>query len=129
MSAMSDLEVLRAACCIAGADGKVDERERRVIEQLARKAGVGSASLKAMIDMAETDPEFHKHQLGILRADPHQAIRRLYITAASSGQISAQEHDLLLHFGQRLGLSATQVSEQVETARQEIAGAGRGRTS
>lgn len=117
VSAMSDLEVLRAACCVAGADGKVDEHERRVIERLAEKAGVGKASLKAMIDMAETDPEFHKNQLGILRTDPGRAVRRLYLTAAINGQVTQQEESLLEHFGRRLGLTDQQLKEEVDRAR------------
>lgn len=117
---MSDLEVLRAACCVAGADGKIDEHERRVIERLAETAGVGKASLKAMIDMAETDPEFHKNQLGILRTDPGRALRRLYVTAAANGDVTDQERDLLHHFGQRLDMSEQQVREELEHARTEL---------
>ena len=37
MTAMAKVEVLRAACCIAGADGNVDDGELVLLKRLAAK--------------------------------------------------------------------------------------------
>ena len=39
MNPMQEVEVLRAACCVAGIDGEVTENELVMINQLAAKAG------------------------------------------------------------------------------------------
>ena len=41
MNPMQEVEVLRAACCVAGIDGEVTENELVMINELAAKAGVG----------------------------------------------------------------------------------------
>lgn len=125
---MSDLELLRAACCVAGTDGSVSDRERRFIQRLAEKAGVGAASLKAMIEMAEVDQDFHRDQFGTLKQNPHGAIRRLYVVAAADGSVGEEELGVLQHFGRRLGLTDQQTNEEMEDAKADII-AARGRGS
>ena len=42
---MFKVELLRAACCVAGIDGEIDEAEFAVLKKLADDVGVGDASL------------------------------------------------------------------------------------
>ena len=56
--AMRQVAILRAACCVAGADGHTSDAEQRVVKRLADEAGVGDASLEAMIERFPKDLEF-----------------------------------------------------------------------
>ena len=65
MTPTQRVEILRACCCIAGADGETTPDELAQIKQLAEAEGVGEASLNAMIERAEKDPDFFKQQFKI----------------------------------------------------------------
>jgi len=58
--AMRQVELLRAACCVAGVDGHASDAEQLILQRLADEAGVGAASLSAMIELAETDEQFYE---------------------------------------------------------------------
>ena len=105
MTAMAKVEVLRAACCVAGADGNVDESERKLIQELANKVGVGKASLEAMILRAETEPDFYKSQFLVLKTDPSSTMTTMFEIATDDRELEADELKLLKHFSERLGLS------------------------
>ena len=104
MTAMAQVEVLRAACCIAGADGTVDENERAFVDGLAERVGVGKASLDAMVLRAETEPEFFKQQFKVLKSNPKATMGTLFQAAASSGKLESKEIDMLQAFAVRLGM-------------------------
>lgn len=106
MTAMTEVEVLRAACCIAGADGKVDDAELKMLQQLAEKAGVGRASLEAMISRAETEPEFYKQQFRVLKSEPEETIKLLFGVAARDGQLEKSEIEILKDFARKLGMES-----------------------
>ena len=36
---IDELQILRAACCVAGLDGEIDERERAALHVLVERAG------------------------------------------------------------------------------------------
>ena len=59
---LDKVEVLRAACCMAGLDGTIGEKELAILQKLATEAGVGGASLKAMMDRAKADPNYYEQQ-------------------------------------------------------------------
>ena len=63
------VELLRAACCMAGLDGTIGDAELAIIQKLATDAGVGAASLKAMMDRAKSDPSYYEQQFRFLRGD------------------------------------------------------------
>ena len=46
MSVMHKVEVLRAACCIAGADGEASEGELRFLKKLADQIGVAVSDVR-----------------------------------------------------------------------------------
>ena len=104
MTAMAQVEILRAACCIAGADEKVDEKERQMLNHLASRVGVGEASLNAMILRAETEPDFFQTQFQVLKSNPDSTIRILFQVAASDGAVEPNQVEMLKHFADRLDM-------------------------
>lgn len=102
---MEDVQILRAACCIAGIDAKVCDKEHPLLKKLAAKAGVGSMSLEAMIHMAETNSTFYEEQLNYASTDPEKTIRTLFIIAAADGRFTSDERIILHHLAQKVGMS------------------------
>lgn len=95
MESMVKVEVLRAACCIAGCDGEVTSEEQAVLKDLAHTVGVGKASLDAMTARAVGDPEFHKEQFRVLKAEPTEALRLLLKVAVADRGLSKSECHVL----------------------------------
>lgn len=95
MSGMVKVEVLRSACCVAGASGDTSAKENEVLRRLAKEAGVGQASLEAMIARACTDDKFCNEQFRVLKADPREAMAILLEVAMSDGEIDAKETSIL----------------------------------
>ena len=100
--AMKQVEVLRAACCVAGIDGDAGEEELRLIQRLADKAGVGAASLQAMIDCAESDEKFYEDQFRVLKTDPKKTMQILFKVAIVDGELTKQEGLVLKRLSIRL---------------------------
>lgn len=113
----SRVEVLRAACCIAGIDGEITSNERELLKGLATGVGVGAASLQAMIDRAVKDPEFYKEQFGFIQADPEQALSTLLEVAAADGRLGNRESALFNWFGRKLGVTKERLDAIVATKR------------
>ena len=101
---MEQVAILRAACCIAAADGEITPAEQDVLVKLAEKAGVGKASREAMIEQALTSPEFLKSQFQVLVKDPDRAIRVLLIVASVDGALGEPEMMLVQTFAERLSM-------------------------
>lgn len=104
MTPMQKVDVLRAACCVAGIDGTPTDSERKVIDKLAADVGVGRASLEAMIDRGATDPNFHEEQFRVLRADPQQSIAALLEVAMADGKLTENETAVLHALAGKLGI-------------------------
>lgn len=101
---MKKVEILRAACCVAGSDRNVCEREHPLLQRLAHEAGVGAMSLRAMIDRASTDAEFHKAQFDIVRSEPDETMKTLFHVAIADGVLKDAEREVLRHFAEKLGM-------------------------
>lgn len=104
VKAMQQVEVLRAACCVAGIDGHVAAAERRILRRLADEIGVGDASLTAMIERAENDKAFYAQQFKILKADPKQSMQLLFRVAVADGKLRKTEAVVVLRLAERLGV-------------------------
>jgi len=104
MTPMQKVDVLRAACCVAGIDGQPKEAERAVIDKLAGECGVGRASLQAMIDRGATDPNFHEEQFRVLKADPQNSMAALLEVAMADGNISDNETTVLRALAGKLAI-------------------------
>ena len=101
MTPMQRVDVLRAACCVAGIDGAPSESERKVIDKLAADVGVGRASLEAMIARGATDPDFHKEQFRVLRSSPQESIAALLEVAMADGKLTENETAVLKSLSER----------------------------
>ena len=104
MKSFEKLEILRAAVCIAGVDGKVDDQELRLIEKLAKEIGVGRASREAMIDRAVNDPDFHKQMFRVLKTETDQTMLTMFHAAMVDGKLDESEIKVLKHFATKLGV-------------------------
>ena len=104
ISLMEQVEILRAACCIAAADGEISDAERGFIERLATKAGVGRASREAMIEQGLTSPRFIESQFRFLLSNADRAIKVLMIVASADGAIGEAEESLVRNFAARLSI-------------------------
>ncbi len=102
---MSEVEILHAACCIAGLDGRITPRERSMVQVLAERAGVGAASLQAMLDYARKTPNYYERVLERVRTDPEETMRALLWVAISDGSISDDERVVLQFFADKVGMS------------------------
>ena len=105
LEGMQKVEVLRAACCVAGADGKTSKVEAEVLQKIAFEAGVGAASLEAMVERAETNETFYKEQFRVLKADPQQTMQLLFRLAIKDGKLSKSEAIVLERLAGRLGVT------------------------
>ena len=120
MTAMAKVEVLRAACCVAGADGKVDDSERNLLVELADRVGVGEASLNAMILRAETEKDFYEKQFQVLKSDPDATMRTLIRVAGDNRKIDPSEVEMLRHFASRLGMPEDRYSSVAQSVLGEL---------
>ncbi len=95
MTPLQKVDLLRAACCVAGCDSETTSAERQLIDRLAKDIGVGGASVNAMIARAQTDPEFHRLQFQVMKKDPSQTMAILLEVAMADGKLSNAEIDVL----------------------------------
>lgn len=123
------VEVLRAACCVAGLDREVCEKERPLLERLAEAAGVGRASLSAMIDRARSDQNFFTEQFRMLRNCPDEAFKVVLSVAIVDGALSENERVVLHHFAQKLGLTDERFDQLMAAADKRVASNAAGGTS
>lgn len=95
MTPTQRVEILRASCCVAGADGETTADELQHIKKLAEDVGVGQASLTAMMERAERDQEFYKQQFNILKADPLECLDVLLQVSIANGTLKESEFEVL----------------------------------
>lgn len=120
MSAMIKVEILRAACCVAGADGNLNDAEWGLLNRLAKETGVGQASLDAMVSRACRDQEFCNEQFRVLKADPKEAMAILLEVAMADGKIDETEAQILQVFANKLGVR-TEVFELLLVKAKQLA--------
>ena len=97
-------ELLDAACCIAAADGKVSDREFKLLRNIASRLALSEITAKATLDRALSDPSFRNQQFRLALGDPRAMLRALLIVAGADGAVSQEEIETLNLFATRLGL-------------------------
>ncbi len=122
MTPMQKVDVLRAACCVAGIDGQPKDAELSVINKLAGEVGVGRASLDAMIQRGATDPEFHQEQFRVLKADPQQSMAALLEVAMADGEISTNEASVLRALAGKLAVPENVFEQLLNSAGKMLGG-------
>lgn len=111
------LDILRAACCVAGIDGDANEAQAAVLNRLAREVGVGKASLGAMIERAETDKTFHEEQFKVLEFEPKTTMATLLEVALADGELSSSEADVLRILAGRLKIDSAMFEQLLDQVR------------
>ena len=86
------------------------------LQELADQAGVGSASLTAMMERALSDPDFYEQQFGILKTDPDATIKALFGVACADRQLLPDERIVIRHFADQLGMSEEHFDTLLEAA-------------
>ncbi len=114
---LAEIELLRAACCVAGLDGNVAPAELAILSRLAERAGVSRGSFEEMLRHAQADPTFHRQQFTLVRREPEGTVRQLLQIAGAEGGVSDDEARVIAGFGERLGLSAEACSALIAAAR------------
>lgn len=122
MSSMIKVEILRAACCVAGANGESSEAEQQMLDRLAKECGVGQASLEAMVSRACSDQNFCNEQFRVLKADPKEAIATLLEVAMADGIIEESEAQILKVLATRLEVAEPVFDALLLKAREIAAG-------
>ena len=120
MHPVEKVEVLRACCCVAGADGTTTDAERKVLERLADDVGVGQASLEAMIWRAENESDFYEEQFQVLKAEPRKVMLLLMQTAAADRSLAEEETVMMRKLSQRLDVPADVFDQLVERVNNKI---------
>ncbi len=120
MSVMKNVEILRAACCIAGLDKEINPREMQILEKLADRCGVGSASMGAMINRAREDREFYKEQFEMIRADPDLTMKALFIVAIADKVLAPDERVVLYQLSKTLGMTNERYNQLLKAAEKHV---------
>ncbi len=116
------VEILRAACCIAGLDGGVCQDELNLLRRLAADIGVGQASLDAMINRAESDRDFYQELFRYLSSEPDETLKILFRIAIADRDLNTNESVVLHDFAKRLGVSDERYDELLRAADQKLDG-------
>ncbi len=119
VKSMNDLEVLKAACCIAGLDEDVGFKERKVLQSLAERAGVDQAAFDAMMEMAVEDDDYFEGQLNLLQSNVDDAIKSLFRVAVTDGKLGSNERVILQHFSENLGMTDERFEQILTLAKRE----------
>ena len=98
------LEILKAACCVAGIDGEICDREHPLLKRMARAAGVDTDWLNTTLERALNDPLYFERQFHLLKADPEQTIRTLIEIATVDTHFSLPERIIVQHFADKIGM-------------------------
>lgn len=114
MTPMQKVEVLRAACCVAGIDKVVEDNELHLLAKMAKEVGVGKASLAAMVQRATSDPNFHQEQFRILKENPQECLAAVLEVALADGGVSEDETQILRSLSENLEVPSD-VFEQLVT--------------
>lgn len=117
---MRDVEVLRAACCIAGLDKDISEKEERLLRRLADRAGVGGASLTAMKNRALKDQNFYREMFRSLNMDADATMKSLLCVAVADHELTTDERVILHHFAQKMGLAEGRFDQLLAVANKYV---------
>jgi tellurite resistance protein len=106
MDDMEKLELLKAVLAVAAADGEISRAEKGVIEGLADRVGVGSASLEAMLTAARRGDSLAYDVVFKTPEHSRTALELLVAEARIDGEISERERSLIVWIATKLGIKA-----------------------
>jgi uncharacterized tellurite resistance protein B-like protein len=120
MTPTQRIDLLRAACCVANADGEAGESEMALVGKLIKEVGVGRASVQAMMDRAKVDPDFCQDQFKILKSDPSDAMLFLLQVAMADGKLTEQEVRVLKTLANNLEVPADVFDNLIAQVRETL---------
>ena len=110
------IEILKAACCVAGIDGEISQGEHPLLKRMARAAGVGSQWLNATLERALNDPLYYERRFHLLRADPEETMAVLFEVALADEHFSLPERIILQNFAEKIGMDRERYEELLQRA-------------
>lgn len=116
---IDELQILRAACCVAGLDGTIDHRELEALKELVKRAGVGQASFEAMLEMATENEDYFTKQLDFLRGDVDYTIKTLFKIAVIDGTLGDNERVVMRYFADKLDMPGPRFEKILAAAERE----------
>ena len=113
---MTDAEILKAVCCLAGADSEVTVEELQFLGGLARNAGLERHSVDAVIEKAHNDQDFHQRQLDLVMRDVDGAMNTLIRVAREGGSLEGHVVLLLWRVATKLQMSPERFEDLLAAA-------------
>lgn len=123
---VEDVEILRAACCIAGRDGVITDREGQMLRKLKERVGVGEASFQAMLDVAKDDPTYYERLFNMLQSHADRTLKILCSVAAADGAVGEDEAGVLRYFAEKLDMPTERFNAMLEAAHRTAGELGEG---
>ena len=102
---MTKIELLRAACCVAGVDGRAGKIEKMMLAKLAADAGIEATLLAKTLRRAETEEDFYATQFRKVTTDPEATLEFLFQFALTDRVLTIRESNVLYRLAMRLGVS------------------------
>ena len=121
MTPTQRIDLLRAACCVANADGDAGEPEMALVGKLIKEVGVGRASVQAMMDRAKIDPAFCEDQFKILKSEPAEAMLFLLQVAMADGKLTDEEVRVLKTLANNLEVPDDVFDKMISQVRDSLA--------
>ena len=121
MTPTQRIDLLRAACCVANADGDAGEPELALVGKLIKEVGVGRASVQAMMERAKIDPAFCEDQFKILKSEPSDAMLFLLQVAMADGKLTDGEVRVLQSLANNLEVPADVFEKLIAQVRETLA--------
>jgi uncharacterized tellurite resistance protein B-like protein len=111
MKDMEKLELLKAALEVAVADGKLASEEVGFIQALAGKAGVGTESLKAMVERVQKQGNLEENILISSPRSARMAVELLVAEARIDGEITDAEREILVRIATSLKVTGDEFQQ------------------
>ena len=105
---------LRNVIVFAMVDGKLGVEEKRFVESLRVRLGIGEAELRELCDEVRRDPK--RLSLPRDRQEAADVVRLLVGAAAADGEISTRERQLLSRLASKAGLEESDIEEVIASA-------------
>ena len=120
MRLMKHVELLRAACCVAGADGQTVPSEREILTRIAADADLRNELLEYFIGRSETDRTFSDVQFRRGVSDSVATLEFLFAVAKADNRLTVGELNVLFRIAERLRLSEDQFARLRAAALLEV---------
>ena len=92
---MNDVDVVKAVCCVAGADSDVTVDELAELGSLARRVGIERTQVTALLERSRDDEAFYQHQIDLLTDHADASMNTMIRLAREAGTL-ADGHVVML---------------------------------